>query len=422
MRQGLWRTILTAGIAVLLPACGWLQPGYNEGHTYSNDLETTITPGNVSTLVEHTIPTGPVGNLLIVGDLLLVTDSNGLTAFDRRACPRSDNGPCTPKWQWSDPGVWHVISDGRQLFLDTLSGVVALDLAGRVLWKWAEPIVVPPAPGTSLSGFGLHGGRLFQTLSLRRSDGKYDSLLEVFPTVGCGGASCAPRQMVLDAGGTYSIGPTVFVDDTFFIVTNDLLRAIDIGSGTEAWRAPLWFPNGVIARDGKLFVNVDAYGKRVLVFDTKDPSGCGGTPRICAPLQILSGDFGLFAASSAHLLAMRYGPGASLTWRRSSDTSCPGPLSCPAEATSTDVGAASPISPIAVGGRVVYVLGDKSIHAFDEAAVAGCGGTPKVCSPLWTANLGDVQSIGPRVFDGRVYTVTPNTGLIHVFTLAGAIS
>ena len=124
----------------------------------------------------------------------------------------------------------------------------------------------------------------------------------------------------------------------------------------------------------------------------------------------------MVAASRNHLFDIRYADGVHVVWH---DRAC---TTCDPVATSAAIGSAAPISPVGVAGGVAYVLGDHDILAFDEAASEGCHGAPKVCDPLWSAPLGDVQSMAPRISGGRVYTVTPNTELIHVFSLPGDVS
>ena len=77
-------------------------------------------------------------------------------------------------------------------------------------------------------------------------------------------------------------------------------------------------------------------------------------------------------------------------------------------------------SPTVVDG-VVYVIGNlggsEVLQAYDAAGSTGCGGSPKVCSPLWTtAPLNSVAT--PAVVGGRVYVSTLFGG-VSVFDAAG---
>jgi outer membrane protein assembly factor BamB len=50
------------------------------------------------------------------------------------------------------------------------------------------------------------------------------------------------------------------------------------------------------------------------------------------------------------------------------------------------------------------------LHAYDAAGQANCSGTPKVCEPLWTADVGDHSlrvSSTPVASGGTVYVVDP---------------
>ena len=64
----------------------------------------------------------------------------------------------------------------------------------------------------------------------------------------------------------------------------------------------------------------------------------------------------------------------------------------------------------AVANNVVYVAaGDPNgkLYAFDATANTNCSGTPKVCTPLWTAGLaGSAAGAGaPTIAYGLVYYV-----------------
>jgi PQQ-like domain len=61
--------------------------------------------------------------------------------------------------------------------------------------------------------------------------------------------------------------------------------------------------------------------------------------------------------------------------------------------------------PLAVGSGRVYEVRNGTLRAFDAAGVAGCTGTPAVCTPLWTAPAvgapavaGDLVVAGNQVF------------------------
>src|SRR5262249_37810554 len=75
------------------------------------------------------------------------------------------------------------------------------------------------------------------------------------------------------------------------------------------------------------------------------------------------------------------------------------------------IGATSPIgfSTPAVANGIVYVgaqyvqPGQPTFYAFDATGAGTCSGTPRICSPLWTATTGDGIDGSPTVADGLVY-------------------
>jgi outer membrane protein assembly factor BamB len=72
-----------------------------------------------------------------------------------------------------------------------------------------------------------------------------------------------------------------------------------------------------------------------------------------------------------------------------------------------------------VGGVVYVGSNDGKLYAFDAAGGATtCTGTPKVCTPLWTATTAGVVASSPAVAGGVVY-VGSNDGKLYAFDAAG---
>src|SRR2546428_293563 len=58
-------------------------------------------------------------------------------------------------------------------------------------------------------------------------------------------------------------------------------------------------------------------------------------------------------------------------------------------------------SPGVGGGGVDVGAGDgRKLWAFDAGGGTGCSGSPKVCTPLWTATIGDDVVSSPAVAGG----------------------
>jgi len=69
---------------------------------------------------------------------------------------------------------------------------------------------------------------------------------------------------------------------------------------------------------------------------------------------------------------------------------------------------------------VVYVGSSyQKLYAFDAAGSIGCTGTPKVCTPLWTATTGNAVYSSPAVANGVVY-VGSYDGRVYAFDAAAS--
>jgi outer membrane protein assembly factor BamB len=74
----------------------------------------------------------------------------------------------------------------------------------------------------------------------------------------------------------------------------------------------------------------------------------------------------------------------------------------------------------AVAGGVVYVgSADGKLYAFDAAGVSGCSGTPTTCLPLWTTSIVGIHQSSPAVANGLVYIGLSN-GQVDAFDANGA--
>src|SRR5262249_10560771 len=113
---------------------------------------------------------------------------------------------------------------------------------------------------------------------------------------------------------------------------------------------------------------------KLYAFDAQGNVGCSGSPKTCAPL-----------------------------WT----------------GTAGGVIASSP----AVWAGVVYVESGSTqgtLAAFDATGIVNCSGSPKSCTPLWTASIGSSFGIfpTPAIADGTVYVGAPN-GTLYWFDAAG---
>lgn len=84
---------------------------------------------------------------------------------------------------------------------------------------------------------------------------------------------------------------------------------------------------------------------------------------------------------------------------------------------STDVVAVGADAAPAIANGVVYRAVGSQIRAYDAHGTIGCGGTPKVCEKLWVSFVGPNIS-APAVANGLVY-VTSSDGSVEAFDAAG---
>jgi hypothetical protein len=75
--------------------------------------------------------------------------------------------------------------------------------------------------------------------------------------------------------------------------------------------------------------------------------------------------------------------------------------------------------PVLDGGTVFVSTfrGSGGLFAFDAGGVVGCGGAPKVCQPRWTAAV--ASEAGPNVVGGVLYVVDGGTHELKAFDAAG---
>jgi hypothetical protein len=103
--------------------------------------------------------------------------------------------------------------------------------------------------------------------------------------------------------------------------------------------------NGIGYTVGEVYTDYSEYADVWLIaFDAGGKTNCSGTPAMCEPLWIAT--------------------------------------------AGVDMRPYEPYSPAVVGG-VVYVSSGNGLSAFDATGTTNCSGTPKICTPLWTATIRD---------------------------------
>jgi outer membrane protein assembly factor BamB len=165
----------------------------------------------------------------------------------------------------------------------------------------------------------------------------------------------------------------------------------------------------VAATDGKFYA-----------FSAAGTTGCSGTPKTCTPLWTAAIAGGGTTGQSSPAVAngvVYVGAGNTLyAFSAAGTTGCTGtPKTCTPLWTAAADGASSP----AVAGGVVYVGGFNGLDAFSAAGTTGCTGPApfRVCSPLWTGTTGGNAYSSPAVANGVIYFGSGD-GKLYAFSAA----
>jgi outer membrane protein assembly factor BamB len=213
--------------------------------------------------------------------------------------------------------------------------------------------------------------------------GSDDGRLYAFDAGATAGASCSGSPKACEplwtaqpgGGGIVIAGSPAVVDGIVHVATSAFVHygnvfAYDAAgvrncAGTPKVCEPIWrarmssfVDNAATVWRGVVYY-ADGYGK-VAAFDAAGVKGCSGTPNVCQPLW-----------------TAQAGPGAHG-------------------------------SPTLYKGRVFVGSDNGNIYAFDANGVEACAGTPKVCEPLWVAETGQSSGIfaTPAASDGVLYVAS----------------
>lgn len=203
-------------------------------------------------------------------------------------------------------------------------------------------------------------------------------------------------------------------------------------SGVPRTCAPLWtapYPGltvgGPAVAGGVVFVGGgSSTGSMLWAFDAAGVTGCGGVPKTCAPLWVaaVNGDAGASAAVVSGVVYIGAGNGKLYAYDAAGVTGCSGiPRTC-APLWTAQTGDQILASPTVVDGVVYVGSWDRSLYAFDASGTLGCGGTPKACAPLWTAPMSFLISSEATVSNGVVYLAGPGAsggGALYAFDAHG---
>jgi hypothetical protein len=284
-----------------------------------------------------------------------ITPSNVSTLAEQFSASDASTGAVTPQAEVN--GILYVSNaNGIEAYSATGStGCAGSPTTCTPLWTY-QGASVPASDGVAVLN-----GVLYVTTA---------SALEAFDATGhtnCAGTptTCSPlwhAPLALPSAPTVSNG-------TVYLTASDTLDAFDAKGVTNCARgvcAPVWTANDVYS-DVAVSAGI-AYvfggGNAISAFDANGIKGCSGTPKVCTPL-----------------------------WAYLDPTF-----------TSTDPinpeGPASTWGYPVVSGSSVYLdtfdqvgaYSQGGIEAYDASGVTNCGGTPTVCSPLWTGEGGSRQA------------------------------
>jgi outer membrane protein assembly factor BamB len=250
--------------------------------------------------------------------------------------------------------------------------------------------------------------------------GSEDHRLYAFDANGASNCSGKPNRCsplwTATTGAGIQAGPAVVGGVVYVNSEDDNLYAFDAKgnincSGVPKVCTPLWTAPTFGSFSSPTVANGVVYtgGEFVSAFDAHGITNCSGTPKVCMPLWASAFPFPTFNSSPSMANGVLYASGEDdklYAFDANGNTNCSGtPKKCSPLWTAI-MGTTLSDSTPAVAGGVVYVgSNDAKLYAFDANGNTNCSGTPKACSPLWTAATpGPFLYSSPAVAKGVVYT------------------
>ena len=362
-------------VASVLTAC-WTQPGADSGGTYSSPWPTAINVDNVASLTPaftarssdnfswaQTVVSG--GRLFVHADRLLAYDATGSAGC--AGVPRD----CTPLWASTPfPGsfaVGPVVADGLVWVGTGPHDLLAFDAAG-VEGCGGTPRVCRPV----------------RDVALPYAPSKLVATPEGFAVMVAEplGGAFRHHLLALDHAGKVR----------FSVVMG--------GHPEPSYHVPA-------ESDGYLFaVNVLGTEYKVQAFDAAGIRSCSGSPRVCTPLwesETHWTPIGRIMATGGHLIVTQDG-GISV-YDVDGGPDCTAGVG-PARWRAKTIG-----SYVAAGAGRIVLAGTDGIAAYPFAdGDDRCGGSPRVCAPVWTGRYPQYSSAyaAPTIAGGVVYLTVLN--------------
>jgi outer membrane protein assembly factor BamB len=186
------------------------------------------------------------------------------------------------------------------------------------------------------------------------------------------------------------------------------------------WTATTHGASSVVVVNGVVYVGGDGVGggSAIEAFDANGVTNCSGTPKTCTPLWTSSSNVGFSSPAVANGVLYATGEDETLyAFSANGTTNCSGtPTTCnplwtaPMYITPDP----SPASPTVSNG-IVYDQAFNGLFAFDAGGTANCLGSPKTCSPLWTAPEGSSGGDGQSLAVANGIAYAPNSAGVAAF-------
>jgi outer membrane protein assembly factor BamB len=375
--------LVMAALVLVASGCDWTMFGFGPSHTRYNATENAISKSNVSGLVQRFVAsTGGyvLSSPAVANGVVYVGSGDGkFYAFSATGTSGCTGTPtlCSPLWTATTGG----------------------------------PVRSSPAVVNGVVYVSSDDGNLYA--------------FDAAGTANCSGTpkTCRPLWTANtgESGGSYS-APTVADGVVYVGSIDDDLYAFDAAgitncSGTAKTCRPLWTANtgqGIVSSptvaNGVVYVGTgeSLFGPGAIeAYDAAGATNCSGTPKTCSPLWSDATAMGAESTPAVTNGILYDGTldGHLYAFDAGGNTNCSGtPRTCNPLWIATAGMPGQLVSSPAVANGVVYAgSGDASLYAFDAAGITGCSGTPKSCSPLWSAVTGAGVYSSPAVANGMVY-------------------
>jgi outer membrane protein assembly factor BamB len=170
-------------------------------------------------------------------------------------------------------------------------------------------------------------------------------------------------------------------------------------------------------------VYIGSEDKKLYAFSATGKTGCSGTPKTCQPLwaSTPAGDIIVSSPTVANSFVYVGSHDHHLyVFDAGGSTGCTGaPKVCEPVWTADVSPGGITGSPLVVDGIVYVSTGADGLFAFDAAGTTNCsGGTPRTCQPLWTATGGGGAIVSPSLWNHKLY-VPASDHTIHVYDASG---